>query len=186
MLACEATIKVVAAALRDHNISTSVVDPVSIPACLHLHRGTNLTRDQVMVSTSGSQLLQDEALETLIRELLPVTTILTPNFPEAQLILEKAGKKINTPQTVAEIIEVAKAVQALGPKYVLLKGGHVPLTKDRRISSMEDQHALVYNVLCTAERVTAFETEYINSKSTHGTGCSLACALIQKHSNIAY
>jgi ATP-dependent RNA helicase DDX5/DBP2 len=144
-----------------------------------------------MVSTSGSQLLPESAVQTLIDELLPVTTILTPNIPEALLILKTANKPCKDPQSVEDIVQIAKDIQALGPKYVLVKGGHVPLTKDRLVSSTKDEKHVVLNVLCSQGDIEFLETPYVESDSTHGTGCSLACksrAMFSeqiKHTNIA-
>jgi len=128
-----------------------------------------------MVSTSGAHLLPEDAVNVLVDELLPLTTILTPNLPEAKLILEVAGKKVDQPKTIDDIIAMARAIKALGPKYVLLKGGHLPLTKDRLVSEEQATHHIVFNVLCDKERVLTFESDYIESRNTHGTGCSLAC-----------
>jgi ATP-dependent RNA helicase DDX5/DBP2 len=128
-----------------------------------------------MVSTSGSQLLPHEAVSTMIRNLFPLTTILTPNVPEAKLILQKANVGFKDPENVDEIIEMAKQIQALGPKYVLLKGGHLPLTKGRLVSKGGDEDEIVLNVLVGEGTVTVMESPYLKSRNTHGTGCSLAC-----------
>lgn len=131
-----------------------------------------------MVSTSGAQLLPEDAVETLIAKLLPLTTLLTPNLPEAQLILKRAGQAVGDPKSIDDIVSIAKAVKALGPKYVLLKGGHVPLTKERVVPTGEADRQIVLNVLVGAEEDRIFETGYLKSRNTHGTGCSLACEYI--------
>lgn len=128
-----------------------------------------------MVSTSGSHLLPQSAISTLIERLLPLTTILTPNLPEAELLLKIAGVDINSPENVDDIVAMAKRIQQLGPKYVLLKGGHLPLTKGRLVSKGEDEREIVLNVLVSQDEVTIMESEYLHSRNTHGTGCSLAC-----------
>lgn len=135
-----------------------------------------------MVSTSGSQLLPEQAVSVLIRDLLPSTTILTPNLPEALLILKVANSASETPdpQSVDDLVSLARKVQKLGSRYVLLKGGHLPLTKDRRISDSETDHHTVIDILVggdTDQEVHIFESEYVKSKNTHGTGCSLASAI---------
>jgi len=72
-----------------------------------------------MVSTSGAQLLPVEAVQILLRELLPLTTILTPNVPEAKLLLSQAGAIFNAdPQSVDDLIELGKQIHKLGPKEV--------------------------------------------------------------------
>lgn len=128
-----------------------------------------------MVSTSGSHLLPESAISTLIEKLLPLTTILTPNLPEAELLLKIAGVDIKSPENVDDIVAMAKRIQQLGPKYVLLKGGHLPLTKGRLVSKGEVEREIVLNVLVSKNEVTMMESEYLHSKNTHGTGCSLAC-----------
>jgi hydroxymethylpyrimidine kinase/phosphomethylpyrimidine kinase len=130
-----------------------------------------------MLSTSGSQLLPEAAVSTLIKELLPFTTILTPNLPEALLLLRTAAVSFKEPENVDDIINIAKAIRDLGPRYVLLKGGHLPLTKGRLVSKDEADRNVILNVLVGDGKVTLMESEYLKSKNTHGTGCSLASAI---------
>ncbi|KZF22750.1 thiamin biosynthesis protein (Thi-4) [Xylona heveae TC161] len=158
MLASAEAIDVVADAFKRHNIQLSVIDPV-------------------MVSTSGSQLLPQTAVQGLREKLLPMTTILTPNVPEAKLLLKDAGKDFKELQTLDDVIELAKAVQSLGPKYVLLKGGHLPLTKGRLVSSSEAEKHTVVDILFGEGQTTIIESAYQDAKNTHGTGCSLASAI---------
>lgn len=128
-----------------------------------------------MVSTSGSQLLAHEAVRELRESLLSLTTILTPNVPEARLILKDAGQEVREPQSVEELVNLAKLLQSLGPKYVLVKGGHLPFTKDGSVAQSDAQKAIVIDVLYGEGEVTKIETIYQRTKNTHGTGCSLAC-----------
>ena len=128
-----------------------------------------------MVSTSGSHLLPESAISTLIDKLLPLATILTPNLPEAELLLKIAGEDTTSPKNIDDIVAMAKRIQKLGPKYVLLKGGHLPMTKRRLISKEEEEREIVLNVLVSQDQVTMMESEYLHSRNTHGTGCSLAC-----------
>jgi hydroxymethylpyrimidine kinase/phosphomethylpyrimidine kinase len=107
-----------------------------------------------MLSTSGSQLLPEAAVSTLIKELLPLTTILTPNLPEALLLLKIAGLSFEYPENVDDI-----------------------LTKDRVASKDDAERQVVLNVLYGDGEVTLMETEYLKSRNTHGTGCSLASAI---------
>lgn len=130
-----------------------------------------------MVSTSGSQLLPQEAVKTLRELILPLTTILTPNYDEARLLLQDAGVKHAEAEDIDGLKQMASAVQGLGPQYVLLKGGHMPLTKARMTPKLEDdqKHVVVDVLVSPGGNTEVFETEYIDSKQTHGTGCSLAC-----------
>jgi hydroxymethylpyrimidine kinase/phosphomethylpyrimidine kinase len=130
-----------------------------------------------MVSTSGFQLLPEDAIRVLREHLLPMTTVLTPNVPEATLLLSNAGKPVRDPENVEDLIDIAKAVQSLGPKYVLVKGGHLPLKRDGTVSSTAGERELVVDILYGEGQVTRIETGYQKSKNTHGTGCSLACKL---------
>jgi hydroxymethylpyrimidine kinase/phosphomethylpyrimidine kinase len=130
-----------------------------------------------MVSTSGSRLLPTEAVRVLREQLLPHTTILTPNVPEALLLLSDAGLPAEGPQNVNDLITIAKAVQSLGPRFVLLKGGHLPLKKGGDVAKTAVERALMVDILYGEGVVTKMETAYQNSKNTHGTGCSLACEL---------
>jgi hydroxymethylpyrimidine/phosphomethylpyrimidine kinase len=75
------------------------------------------------------------------------------------------------------LIEIAKAVQSLGPKFVLLKGGHLPLKKNGDVARTAVERVLMVDILYGEGIVTRIETAYQNSKNTHGTGCSLACEL---------
>jgi hydroxymethylpyrimidine kinase/phosphomethylpyrimidine kinase len=133
---------------------------------------------QVMVSTSGSHLLPESAISTLIERLLPLTTVLTPNLPEAELLLKIAGAEFETPQNVDDIIKMAQRIQQLGPQYVLLKGGHLPFTKGRQVSRGDGDKDIVLNVLVSSDGVIIMESEFLRSNNTHGTGCSLACKFL--------
>lgn len=139
-----------------------------------------------MISTSGSQLLPQDAIQHVRTNLLPLTTVLTPNIPEAKLLLENAsGSPVSEPQNVNEMIELAKKVQGLGAKAVLLKGGHLPFTSERVRANSIEEARIVIDVLYSAadvengeeEVLMLTETEFSRSKNTHGTGCSLASAI---------
>lgn len=110
-------------------------------------------------------------------ELLPIATILTPNIPEAISILEDAGRSKPEIRSVDDLVTVAQAVRELGPKYVLLKGGHLPFTKNGFVSTVDADHHKVIDVLVGEGTATILESGYIKSKNTHGTGCSLACMI---------
>jgi hydroxymethylpyrimidine/phosphomethylpyrimidine kinase len=128
-----------------------------------------------MVSTSGAQLLPEDAIDNLTKELLPLATVLTPNVPEANLLLSKAGKPSVHVQSLEDLKSLAAAVHALGPRFVLLKGGHCPLTMDRILAKDNHSKRIVVNVLVGAGVLKIIEFPYQKSKNTHGTGCSLAC-----------
>ncbi|CAG8028682.1 unnamed protein product [Penicillium nalgiovense] len=158
MLSSAETIDVIAEILQAHKVPMVVLDPV-------------------MVSTSGSQLLPEKAVKELRTKLLPLTTILTPNIPEALLLLKDAGAETSEPNDLKGMVELAEKICLLGPKAVLLKGGHLPLTKDHKISQDPKRGTLVVDILFDGTTATLFETEFLVSKNTHGTGCSLASAI---------
>lgn len=158
MLASKETIDTVADALGEFNVSTVVVDPV-------------------MVATTGAQLLPQDAVATMRKRLLSITTILTPNVPEARLLLRDAGMEDAEPQNLDEAKSLAKRVQSLGPKAVLLKGGHMPLTADYQRADSKDKGHLVVDIFYDGRDFTTFEAPFSVSQNTHGTGCSLASAI---------
>ena len=125
-----------------------------------------------MVATSGARLLPEEAVQNLCQKLLPLTTILTPNIPEARLLLQQSGKPSKDVEDVEDIIGLARAVRSLGPKHVLVKGGHLPLAS-RGTSNPGEQR--IVNVLVSETEMLILENSYLKSRNTHGTGCSLAC-----------
>lgn len=130
-----------------------------------------------MVATSGAQLLPQDAIKTLSELLLPLATVLTPNLEEAKLILTDAGLLFPEVHDVEDLKTIATSLTKLGPRYVLLKGGHMPLTKARQAPSAEDaQKHIVVDILASADRsAVEIDADYVESKHTHGTGCCLAC-----------
>ncbi len=140
-----------------------------------------------MIATTGASLLPSEALHKLRTRLLPRATILTPNVPEAYCLLAADPSLNHDDDTVpmapiekADDLEtVARAVRRLGPKWVLVKGGHCPFRADGTVARTEAERELVVDVLVGGEGdeevVVRVETGYCRSRHTHGTGCSLAC-----------
>jgi hydroxymethylpyrimidine/phosphomethylpyrimidine kinase len=140
MLANAELVSTVAAGLRRHGVKRLVVDPV-------------------MVSKSGHHLLQPDAVEALRRELLPLAEVVTPNLPEAGVLLGRAE-----PRTIAEMRTAARDLHQLGPRFVLLKGGHLEGSESTDI--LDDGTTQIE--LCTPR---------IATKNTHGTGCTLSAAI---------
>ena len=114
--------------------------------------------DPVMVAQSGDSLLEADAMATIARRLAPLATVLTPNAPEAEALL---GRKI---ADVAAMVQAATDLLDLGPRAVLLKGGHL-------------EGATVTDVLATRDGQESFASPRIETTSDHGTGCTLASAL---------
>ena len=132
---------------------------------------------QVMTATSGAQLLPGDAVQLLREKLLPMTTILTPNIPEATLLLRDADIHFNALEDLDCAKSLAKKVHSLGPKAVLLKGGHMPLTKAYQRPDTHEEPSLIVDILYDGTDFTLIESKYQKSRNTHGTGCSLASAI---------
>ncbi|EXJ92840.1 hypothetical protein A1O3_01394 [Capronia epimyces CBS 606.96] len=158
MLASAETIRVVAESLRKHRVSTVVLDPV-------------------MIATSGAQLLPGDAVRNLRTQLLPTTTLLTPNIPEAMLLLQDADIHYKSPSGLEDLKALAGQVHQLGPRAVLLKGGHMPLTREYTKATSDEEKFVTVDILFDGEAYTLIESKYLESKNTHGTGCSLASAI---------
>ncbi len=123
-----------------------------------------LVVDPVAVSQSGHPLLQDDAVDALRTRMLPLADLLTPNLPEAELF---SGKSISGP---ADIPGVLESLLQLGPKAVLLKGGHFP--------EQQDDPELVVDWLGLPGRPPLrLEQRRIRTDHTHGTGCTLSAAI---------
>lgn len=132
-----------------------------------------------MVSTSGAQLLPHEAIAQLSQHLLPHTTVLTPNIPEATLLLTQNGHEAGEILSVRDVEVMGRKIQELGPKWVLVKGGHMPFRRDLTVAKTDEEKKVVVDVLIgPGGSVFRVESPYQESTSTHGTGCSLACESI--------
>ncbi|MBA3785070.1 MAG: hydroxymethylpyrimidine/phosphomethylpyrimidine kinase [Acidobacteria bacterium] len=149
------------------------------------NRLKNFVVDPVVRSTSGFDLIDDEALQSLIKNLFPLADVVTPNLPEAERI---ARLKIETEK---DIEKAARIMQNFGAKNVLIKGGHFfederrkakgeneienrkPMTEDK--NKIEDRKAIDY--LFIGDDIRVFEAGFIETNATHGTGCTLAAAI---------
>lgn len=121
------------------------------------YRAQNIVVDPVMVSTSGSRLMSDDAIDTLKAKLLPIAAVITPNIPEAERL---CGFSV---QDGEDMLRAAKAVQRLLKGGVLIKGGHL---KD----SADD--LLLYN-----GAAHIYKSARIDNANSHGTGCTLSTAI---------
>ncbi len=115
--------------------------------------------DPVMIAKGGAHLLAEEAMSCLCEELVPLANILTPNLPEAGALLNE-----KTAQNKDEMFQQAKELLTLGPRAIYLKGGHFdgPHSPDLFMSKTETRW---------------FEATRLQTKNTHGTGCSLSAAI---------
>ncbi len=139
MLASAAIVDVVAAKMREHDLRHLVVDPV-------------------MVATSGYRLLREDALQAMRELLLPLAEVATPNIPEAEAL---TGLSL---QSDADIRHAARAIFAMGPRNVVIKGGHLG-------------GEMSVDVLFDGREFREFSAQRVDAASTHGTGCTFASAI---------
>ena len=136
--------------LHDKDVIETIADILNNKA-----RNIPTVIDPVMISKSGNALLQANAIEALKKKLLPLATLITPNIPEAEVLLGAPVKDMR---------EAARALGQFGSHAVLLKGGHAP---DDTIT----------DVLWDGKAITLWQSPRIDTKHTHGTGCTLASAI---------
>ncbi len=160
----------------------------------------NFVVDPVVRSTSGFDLISDDALKSLIEKLFPLSIVITPNIPEAERI---AQIKI---ETVKDIRNAAKIMQSQGAKNVLIKGGHLPISNlgngfadleykidSGELSSTErsktknqkpkTKSRFATDFLFMEEREFTFSADFIETTATHGTGCTFAAAIAANLAN---
>jgi hydroxymethylpyrimidine/phosphomethylpyrimidine kinase len=138
MLANAEIIEAAADAVRRHDLRPLVVDPV-------------------MVAKSGDSLLRDGAVQALRERLVPLATVLTPNLPEAEVLL---GRKLDSWDDVRE---GARELVAMGARAVVMKGGH--------------REGPAIDLLLEGEAFHEFTAQRVDTKNTHGTGCTFASAI---------
>ncbi len=124
---------------------------------LRFYQAKNIVVDPVMVATSGARLISLDAVETLKKELLPLTTVLTPNIPEAEIL---SGQSISNEK---DMVDAARTISETYECAVLCKGGH-------RINDAND-------LLYANGKAKWFYGKRIDNPNTHGTGCTLSSAI---------
>ena len=128
-----------------------------VAAKLHKFEVNNLVVDPVMVAKGGSRLLQEEATEALIDKLMPLTTVITPNIPEAEIL---TGIKITT---ISDMKTAAKRLVSMGVQATVVKGGHLATEP--------------VDILYDGDKIKEYPGKRWQTKNTHGTGCTFAAAL---------
>jgi len=131
----------------------------AIAAGLERWRQSKLVLDPVMIAASGDRLLAPDAIDTLKRALIPRALVLTPNLPEAAALLEAP-----IASSESQMREQAERLLALGPRAVLIKGGH-------------GGGAESVDLLVEPAAFTRLAADRIATESTHGTGCTLSSAI---------
>jgi hydroxymethylpyrimidine/phosphomethylpyrimidine kinase len=157
----EAQIDAIFQDIQVHGVKIGMVSQIAtikaIANKLKQYMPMNVVVDPVMISKSGYDLLQPEAKATLIDELIPLADLITPNLPEAEAIIKM---KI---ETVEEMKIAAEKIHEMGVKNVLIKGGHL-------------KHRAV-DILFDGTEFTFYESKRIDTKNTHGTGCTLSSSI---------
>ena len=139
MLASAEIIEAVASAIREHGISNLVVDPV-------------------MVAKGGARLLHSDAIASMYRYLLPLAAVVTPNIPEAEVLL---GRSLST---LDDRRQAARDLVALGPRAAIVKGGHSDGTQ-------------ALDVYWDGSDLVELAGRRIDTKNTHGSGCVFSAAI---------
>lgn len=120
----------------------------------------NIVLDPVMISKSGDKLLQDDAVKALKEHLIPLAALITPNLPEASVLL---GRSV---ETLEDMPKAARQLCSLGSANVLVKGGHL---------NHDSSCDLLYQK--ENKKITEFPGKRINTPNSHGTGCTLSSAI---------
>ena len=139
-----------------------------IAGTLEEYHAKNVVDDPVMVSTSGSRLLKEDAVEALVTRLFPMAAVVTPNIPEAEIL---AGMPITGTE------DMERAAERIGSRYhcsVLLKGGHA---QQETSAGHNGNKAADFLWQCQSEKSKWFYAECVDNPNTHGTGCTLSSAI---------
>ena len=130
----------------------------SVIKALNIIKVRKIILDPVMVAKSGTKLINQSAIESLKNRLIKKTYLITPNIPEAEVL---TNKKIRSTE---EMIDAASTLLNLGAKNILLKGGH-------------QNSYLVKDIFLNKTEIKVFKNKKIQTKNTHGTGCTLSSAV---------
>ena len=122
------------------------------------HKLKNIVIDPVMVAKGGQRLISNSSINFLREKLFPYALLVTPNIPEAEALINKKIK------TLDDIIKAGKQILKFGPKFVLIKGGHI-------------NKSIIEDVLISKNNIKIFKNKKIKTKNTHGTGCTLSSAI---------
>ncbi|MFM7498373.1 MAG: bifunctional hydroxymethylpyrimidine kinase/phosphomethylpyrimidine kinase [Candidatus Fonsibacter sp.] len=125
---------------------------------INKHKLRNIVIDPVMVAKGGQRLISNSSINFLREKLFPYALLVTPNIPEAEALINKKIK------TLDDIIKAGKQILKFGPKFVLIKGGHI-------------NKSIIEDVLISKNNIKIFKNKKIKTKNTHGTGCTLSSAI---------
>jgi hydroxymethylpyrimidine/phosphomethylpyrimidine kinase len=133
--------------------------------------------DPVMESTSGGKLMEEEAFEVFVTELLPLSRVVSPNIPEAEKL---AGMNIRNED---EMRQAAARIRELGVRAVLVKGGHLSQKSEVRSQKSESAEREAVDLLDDDGQVTVFRSEWVEAPNVRGTGCMLSSAIAASLAN---
>jgi hydroxymethylpyrimidine/phosphomethylpyrimidine kinase len=160
-----AQIEAVAGDLPPHAVKTGMLATAAIVEAVAAAIGgldlPNLVVDPVMIAKGGDRLLREDAVGAMKAHLLKLAEIATPNIPEAEVL---SGVSI---RTLADMRVAARRIRALGPRVVVVKGGHMAVT---------DTGDVVIDVVCTPDEEFELRGPRLDTRHTHGTGCTFAAA----------
>ncbi|AMO58543.1 hydroxymethylpyrimidine kinase [Endozoicomonas montiporae] len=131
---------------------------------LEHYKVKRLVVDPVMVATSGDVLLQREAIQTLKEVLIPQASLITPNLPEAAVLLDQPK-----PESTQQMLDMIEPLLELGSKAVLLKGGHLAGSQVEGGKAVDFYH--------DGQSLHRLESVWTETNNTHGTGCTLSSAI---------
>jgi hydroxymethylpyrimidine/phosphomethylpyrimidine kinase len=143
-------------------IKIGMLHNVNVIKCVHKilkkYKLKKVVLDPVMIAKGGAKLINKNSIKYLKKLLLPLCDVVTPNIPEAEVL---TGLSIKNKE---DMIKAAKKIISMGAKNVLLKGGHL-------------KNKMIFDILVSKKKVKVFPKRKINTKDTHGTGCTLSSAL---------
>jgi hydroxymethylpyrimidine/phosphomethylpyrimidine kinase len=132
----------------------------AVAARLRAHGARNIVLDPVLVATSGDSLGAPDVVDAMKRHLMPLAAVVTPNVPEAMRLCDEKSE----PTTPSDLENLARRIHSLGCRAVLVKGGHL-------------SGALAPDVLFDGATMETFTAPRIDTRNTHGTGCTLSSAI---------
>ena len=143
-------------------VKIGMLHNTNVIKCVHRilkkHKIKNIVLDPVMIAKGGSKLINNNSIKYLKKLLLPLCDLITPNIPEAEVL---TGYSILDKK---DMIKAAKKMVSMGAKNVLLKGGH-------------QKSKMIFDILVSKKDIKIFPKRKINTRHTHGTGCTLSSAL---------
>lgn len=131
----------------------------AVAEIINKYRWENVVVDPVMIAKGGASLLQKEAISAMKKYLLPKALVITPNIPEAEVLTDMSIR------TMEEKREAAKKLNDFGVKNIVIKGGH------------DENPSVSIDLLFDGHDFYTFESKRLNTKNTHGTGCTFSAAI---------